>query len=83
MQKLEIEQAYLNEFNNFNEFWDQKMNEFNDQAKELEDQMLQRHQAECDAFVEELEKSIPSKFKESSDLLNLRKIEESLAKQQK
>lgn len=33
-------------------------------------------------FIEELEKSLPLKPKDSPELLNLKKIEESLAKQE-
>ena len=51
-KKLQIEQAYLNEFNQFNEFWDQKMQEFNEKATQIEDQMIQRHQMESQNFLE-------------------------------
>ena len=59
------------------------MQEFNEQATQIEDQMIQRHQMESQKFLEELEKSIPVKPKDSAELLNLRKIQESLARQQK
>ncbi len=59
------------------------MQEFNEQATQIEDQMIQRHQMESQKFLEELEKSIPVKPKDSAELLNLRKIQENLARQQK
>lgn len=36
VQKQEIEKAHLNEYNEFNEFWDKKMNEFNEEVQRVE-----------------------------------------------
>ena len=58
------------------------MNEFNDEAGLIEQEMIKRHQEELAKFEDELNKSIPTKPKDSAELLNLRKIEESLARQQ-
>ena len=82
-EKMQLEEAHLNEFNQFNEFWDRKMEEFNEQAKAIEEQMLEKHQNELSHFVEDMDKLIPMRPKDSAELLNLRKIQESLARQQK
>lgn len=82
-EKMQLEEAHLNEFNQFNEFWDHKMEEFTEQAKAIEQQMIEKHHGELARFVEELDKVIPLKPKDSGELLNMRKIQESLAKQQK
>lgn len=79
---MQLEEAHVNEFNKFNEFWDKRMLEFNEQAQLIEEQMIQRHQEELEKFMEELENALPLKPKDSSELINLRKIEELLAKQE-
>ena len=43
MKKIEIEKAHLNEYNEFNEFWDKKMLEFNQEAERVEKETLDRH----------------------------------------
>lgn len=82
-ERMQLEEAHLNEFNQFNEFWDRKMEEFTDQAKIIEQQMLEKHKNELESFLEEMDKVIPVKPKDSAELLNSRKIQESLARQQK
>ncbi|CAD8049387.1 unnamed protein product [Paramecium sonneborni] len=81
-EKQEIEKAHLDEFNQFNTFWDQKMIEFDQEAQKVKEQTLQRHEDELRQFSEELENSIPVKPKDSAELLALRKTEEQLAKQE-
>eukprot|EP01017_Pseudomicrothorax_dubius_P018650 TRINITY_DN2059_c0_g1_i1.p1 TRINITY_DN2059_c0_g1~~TRINITY_DN2059_c0_g1_i1.p1 ORF type:complete len:293 (-),score=108.02 TRINITY_DN2059_c0_g1_i1:139-1017(-) len=80
-EKLEIEEAHLSEFNQFNEFWDKKMQQFSEEAAQAEQEMTARHQEELAKFEEELNNSLPPQPKGSSELLNLRKIEENLARQ--
>ncbi|CAD8105761.1 unnamed protein product [Paramecium sonneborni] len=82
-QEQEIERAHLDEFNQFNQFWDEKMQKFNDEASAVESDLLNRQQNEFNKVSEELERTIPIKPKESSDVLNLKKREEYLAKQKK
>ncbi|CAD8110728.1 unnamed protein product [Paramecium sonneborni] len=82
-QEQEIERAHLEEFNQFNQFWDEKMQKFNDEASAVESDLLNRQQNEFNKVSEELERTIPLKPKESSDVLNLKKREEYLAKQKK
>ena len=81
MKKLQYEEAHLAEFNQFNEFWDLKMIEFNEQAIAIEEQMINKHQQELTKFLEELENFLPIKPKDSAEMLNLKRIQESLARQ--
>mmetsp|Transcript_19807 Transcript_19807/g.22806 ORF Transcript_19807/g.22806 Transcript_19807/m.22806 type:complete len:285 (+) Transcript_19807:52-906(+) len=81
-EKMQLEQAHVSEFNQFNEFWDKRMLEFNEQAQLIEEQMIQRHQEELAKYLEDLEAVLPVKPKDSPELLNMRKIEELLAKQE-
>jgi hypothetical protein len=80
-EKQQIEEAHLAEFNQFNDFWDKKMMEFNEQAQQIEEQMLNKHHQELTKFLEELDTNLPVKPKDSVELLNLRKIQENLARQ--
>ena len=57
------------------------MIEFNEQAMFIEEQMMIKHNQELVKFLEELENSLSTKSKDSAELLNLRRIQESLAKQ--
>lgn len=41
-EKLGVEKAHLEEFNQFNEFWDRKMFEFNEEAKNIETELIHR-----------------------------------------
>ncbi|KAL4508358.1 hypothetical protein ABPG72_003662 [Tetrahymena utriculariae] len=80
-EKLGVEKAHLEEFNQFNEFWDKKMAEFNEEAKNIETELIQRQDDEYQRVSEELEKAVPFVPKDSSEVLNLMKMEEHLAKQ--
>lgn len=81
-EKKEIEEAHLGEFKQFEAFWDGKIAEFQEEASRAEEETVQRQQEELVRFEEELQKSMPARPKDSSDVLNLKKIEENLAKQQ-
>ncbi|CAD8075668.1 unnamed protein product [Paramecium sonneborni] len=81
-EKQEIEKAHLEEFNQFNQFWDQKMSEFDSEAQKVKEQTLQRQEDELRQFSEELENSLPVRPKDSAELLALRKTEEQLARQE-
>ena len=48
----------------------------------VEQTTLDRHQDEMNQFHEELDKSIPLKPKDTAELLNLRAMEDSLARQE-
>ncbi|KAL4507183.1 hypothetical protein ABPG72_001976 [Tetrahymena utriculariae] len=80
-EKQDVEKAHLEEFNQFNQFWDQKMLEFEQEAMRIENELIERQNAEFSSVQEDLEKAIPYKPKQSSEVLNLIKIEENLAKQ--
>jgi len=46
----------------------------------LEDELIARHKSELMEFMERIEEHLPQAPKESSDMLNLRKVEENLVK---
>lgn len=57
------------------------MKEYEDEAKKLEEVMINKHMEAYEKMKESLEQSIPQKPKDSAELLNLRKREEHLVKQ--
>ena len=71
----------MEEFNEFNKFWDKKMYEFAEEGFKIENEIIEKHKEDLIKFEEELEKSIPIKYRENSEILNLRKIEGALVKQ--
>jgi len=80
-EKLEIEQAHLVEFNEFNREWDEKMNDFHSHAQILEKGMLEKHEQEIMEFRDNIDHNLPERPKLSAELLNQRKIQENLARQ--
>lgn len=79
-ERLGVEEAHMLEFQQFNLIWDKKMAEYETHAEELVEAMKERHAAELRDYQRKLMgKQIRPKF--SKDLLNLRKIQETLAKQ--
>lgn len=79
-ERLGVEEAHMLEFQQFNAVWDKKMTEYEQHAEELIEAMKDRHAAELRDYQRRLmSKEIKPKF--SRDLLNLRKIQETLAKQ--
>ena len=79
--QLELEETHIMEFNQFNQQWDQRMNEFQQHGHGLLKAMEERHISELDDYSSELDKSLPNIFKPSAELLNMRKIQLNLAKQ--
>lgn len=79
-ERLGVEEAHMLEFQQFNSLWDKKMSEYEAHAEDLIVAMKERHASDLREFQKKLlSKQIRPKF--SKDLLNLRKIQETLAKQ--
>jgi len=79
-ERLGVEEAHMLEFQQFNMVWDKKMTEYERHAEELVEAMKERHAAELRGFQSNLlQKQQRPKF--SRELLNLRRIQEHLAKQ--
>lgn len=55
-EKMGVDQAHLDEFNKFNEFWDKKMSEFDEEASKIEKELMNRQAEEYQKIYEELEK---------------------------
>ena len=74
--RLQLEQAHNNEYQQFSQEWEQRLankeQEYSQQIQALE----QRHQEELERNRLELQQRISTVFKPSSELLNLRKIQD-------
>lgn len=81
MERQGLEEAHLLEFQNFNQIWNEKIDSFEEHQLECEAAMLEHHSMELARFHGEMTAETPRKAKFSKDLLNLRKIQETLAKQ--
>lgn len=79
-ERLGVEEAHMLEFQQFNLLWDKKMIEYEQHAESLVIAMRERHGAELREYQRKcMSKQVRPKF--SKDLLDLRKIQETLAKQ--
>lgn len=79
-ERLGVEEAHMLEFQQFNSVWDRKMDEYDANAAELILAMKERHAGELRDFQQRLIAKQPAP-KYSKELLNLRKIQDVLAKQ--
>ena len=57
------------------------MLEFEEDGRKIEKETAERHKEDLEKFENELESSIPLKFRENREILNLKKIEGALVKQ--
>lgn len=80
-KKLENEQK--EEAEGFENSYAKSAQEIKNEYGKLEEEMFQKHEEETKATENELNENLPSKLKESSELLNLKRIEEEMAKQKK
>lgn len=79
-ERLGVEEAHMLEFQQFNSIWDKKMKEYETHVEELVVNVRERHKTELMEFQHGLlEKQTKPKF--SKELLNLRRIEDHLARQ--
>lgn len=80
-QKAEMNAELGSELKRVDQFWADRMGGFAQESQENVAQMVRRHQEECLKLEEELGMQLSTKVKESSELLNLHKMEEQMAKQ--
>merc|ERR1740127_446038 len=83
-ERLGVEEAHMTELQEFNEIWDKKVAEFESHASNLQNTLASRHKQEHEAQMDKMRRETePRTPRWSRDLLNLRKIQETLAKQRK
>ena len=80
-ENIELEETHIMEFNNFNQEWDKRMNEFQVHSSQLIKALEEKHIAQHEEYRNKIEEKVPNKFKPSPELLNLRRIQVNLANQ--
>ncbi|CAD8195481.1 unnamed protein product [Paramecium pentaurelia] len=81
-EKYDLTRQHQEEMQNFNTFWDEKIEEFEQDAQKLKNELQQKQEDEMQQFLQDLEGSIPQTPKDSAELLSLKKTEEQLARQE-
>jgi hypothetical protein len=79
-QRLGVEEAHMVDFQQFNAAWDDKMKEYEERSTELLEAMRQRHMLDYNDFRRKADSEPQRRPKFSKELLDLRKIEVTLAK---
>eukprot|EP00928_Gymnodinium_smaydae_P081152 TRINITY_DN64720_c0_g1_i1.p1 TRINITY_DN64720_c0_g1~~TRINITY_DN64720_c0_g1_i1.p1 ORF type:complete len:299 (+),score=97.74 TRINITY_DN64720_c0_g1_i1:81-899(+) len=83
-ERLGVEEAHMKELQEFNEIWDRKVADFETHAAGLQNTLAQRHKNEYQTYMDKIRRETePRTPRWSKDLLNLRKIQETLAKMKK
>ena len=77
-EKQEVEEAHFMEYQEFNNRWDSEMAKTQQDNSEQIRQLEDKHIKELEENRAKMEVSIPTIPKQSSELLNLKKIEEQL-----
>lgn len=73
-------ESQVKEMSAFNQFWDQKIGEFEQEAYNIENEMIERHREEGMRVEEELRRVVPMKKKMSTNHLNYKRAFEALIK---
>ncbi|KAJ1473049.1 hypothetical protein T484DRAFT_1637602 [Baffinella frigidus] len=80
-ERLGVEEAHMLEFQQFNALWDKRMAEFEQKSADLEEAMKERHGTELMEYIRNAQSEPLKQPKFSKELLNLRSIQQTLAKQ--
>ena len=76
----ELEASYEDELNSHNSQWQDKLSLFRQTCKDAEDQLIQKQTTEYESTKQALEESIPLIPKHSPELLNLKRIQDTLVR---
>ncbi|CAG9314818.1 unnamed protein product [Blepharisma stoltei] len=79
-EAAELETTFEEEFKAFNDDWDNRMNTYKENCKEMEQQMRNKQENEFETTKKSLEETIPIIPKHSSEYLNLKRIQDTLVR---
>mmetsp|Transcript_52672 Transcript_52672/g.85390 ORF Transcript_52672/g.85390 Transcript_52672/m.85390 type:complete len:270 (+) Transcript_52672:126-935(+) len=83
-ERMGVEEAHMLGLQEFNSIWDKKQQDFDGHASNLQTTLATRHKQEHIVQLDKLRREVePRTPRWSRDLLNLRKIQETLAKMKK
>ena len=77
----EIQQAHIKQYQDFNQHWDFELQRAQEEDQQEIVDLENRHTKALEENRAQLEENLPLTFKHSAELLNLRSIQKSLAKQ--
>ena len=77
----ELEETHIAEFNEFNQDWDKRMNEFQQHSAQLLSALDEKHEQQYEEERKRLEENMPDLFKPSPSLIELQTQHKNLAKQ--
>ena len=80
-ERADLDRAHDEELRTFYSFWEKRMNEFESEGNRMTSDLAAKHESEQQNLRNTLERELPYKVKESSEFLNLKKMEEHMAKQ--
>ena len=80
-EREEVEQAHIMEYQEFNKNWDDTLAQIEVQDQQALQGLEEKHVHELEQNRQQLEEKLPLTFKQSAELLNLRQIEQQLARQ--
>ncbi|KAF4677831.1 Mitogen-activated protein kinase kinase kinase 1 [Perkinsus chesapeaki] len=81
-ERLNVEEAHMKELQEFNEMWDKNVAEFEQHAISLQQQLAERQMQEQLEYTDKLNRETqPRNPRPSKQLLNLRRIQDTLGKQ--
>lgn len=76
-----MEENYNNEIANFNEDWNRKLNDFNNNSRKVEELLSERHKKEVVYLVKSIEDQFGRELKYNSEYLKYKDAEMRLVKQ--
>merc|ERR1719171_3369108 len=83
-ERLGVEEAHMRELQEFNEIWDKRVKDFEAHADNLQRTLAERHRHEHGGYMEKVRReTAPRTPRWSRELLNLRRIQQTLANQKK
>ena len=76
----ELQAAHISQYQQFNSHWDEMITKIQQEDEQELEETENRHIAELQENRSSLEENLPLEFKQSTELLNQRKIQTNLAK---
>jgi len=78
-----LDENFNKELEVFNQSWDQKIREYEENSRKMEEEMNVRHKNEMEALAKNLESAVSQNIKYPPEYLHLRRSEQNLSKQQR
>ncbi len=82
MEKIRLEEDFMNEMESFSEHWNSKIQNYQEECKQMENELIEHNKAQLEEYRDYLDENLPKKPKDSSKLINLKHQIEQLVKKQ-